>query len=402
MIHDVDPHQRAGRHQPRRQRDVVFAWRRVAGRMVVEQHDRGRAADDSLAVDGAGIRVACIEGPDRHQPGADDAMARVEQQHAEALHLPRAELRHQVRGGVARMDDLRPELGAADERSAPQLDRRHHLRPFRRTQSDDAPEVLPPHAGQPMHAAGGLEERVCDVERAPPARPMTDHNRDQLVVAERGRSDTVEFFARPIVRRKRFHRIIETPMLRATLPIAVIAIAATIGCSEPPNKEMHQAQGAIDAARAAGAEQYARDEFDAARTALSRSEEAVRARDYRLALSHALDASERAQDAAREAANRKAAARSQAERALLSADAAVKRAQARLATLSAARPARRDLADIDHAIDVASQAVQESRAALAKEDYLGAAKALDGVEARLDAVLRGVRPPARPRSGRGR
>jgi hypothetical protein len=324
-------------------------------------------------------------------------MARVEQQDAEALHLPRAELRHQVRRGVVGMHDLRPKLGAADERTAPQLDRRHHLCPFRRAQSDDAPELLAAHAGQPMYAAGGLEERVRDVERAPSARPVTDHNRDQLVVAERGRPDTVQFFARTIVRRKRFHRIIETPMLRATLSIAVIAIAATIACSEPPNKEMHQAQGAIDAARAAGAEQYAREEFEAARTALSRSEEAVRARDYRLALSHALDASERAQDAAREAANRQAAARSQAERALLSADAAVKRAQTRLAALSTARPKRRDLPDIDHAIDVASQRVQESRAALAKGDYLAAGKALEGVEARLDAVLRGPTPPARQR-----
>jgi hypothetical protein len=253
-----------------------------------------------------------------------------------------------------------------------------------------------------MHAAGSVEERVRDVERAPPARPVTDHNRDQLVVAERGRSDTVEFFARPIVRGERFHRIIETPMLRATLPIAVIAIAATIACSEPPSKEMHQAQGAIDAARAAGAELYARDEFEAARAALARSEDAVRARDYRLALSHALDASERAQDAAREAAVGRAAARSQAERALISADAAVKRAQMRLAALSGARPKRRDLPDIDHAIDVASQAVQESRAALAKEDYVGAGKALEGVEARLDAVVRGVKPPPRPRTGRGR
>ncbi|HEX2341393.1 MAG TPA: hypothetical protein VHI98_13020 [Vicinamibacterales bacterium] len=189
-------------------------------------------------------------------------------------------------------------------------------------------------------------------------------------------------------------------MLRATLPIAVIAIAATIACSEPPNKEMHQAQGAIDAARAAGADLYARDEYEAARAALARSEEAVRARDYRLALSHALDSSERAQDAAREAANRKAAARSQAERALLSADAAVKRAQTRLAALAKARPRRQDIPDIDHAIDVASQRVQESRAALAKEDYLAASKALEGVEARLEAVLRGPTPPPRqkPRS----
>ena len=37
------------------------------------------------------------------------------------------------------------------------------------------------------------------------------------------------------------------------LPLLLLATA----CSEPPHKELDRAQGAIDAARAAGAEQYA-------------------------------------------------------------------------------------------------------------------------------------------------
>ena len=57
---------------------------------------------------------------------------------------------------------------------------------------------------------------------------------------------------------------------------------------------MQQAQGAIDAARAAGADQYAREEFTAAEDALKRSHEAVAQRDYRQALNTALDARERA------------------------------------------------------------------------------------------------------------
>ena len=32
---------------------------------------------------------------------------------------------------------------------------------------------------------------------------------------------------------------------------ALLAIASLVACGEPPDKEMHQAQGAIDAARAA-------------------------------------------------------------------------------------------------------------------------------------------------------
>ena len=43
------------------------------------------------------------------------------------------------------------------------------------------------------------------------------------------------------------------------LPVFVAFVLAA-GCGDPPDKELHQAQGAIDAARAAGAEQYAVEE----------------------------------------------------------------------------------------------------------------------------------------------
>jgi hypothetical protein len=81
------------------------------------------------------------------------------------------------------------------------------------------------------------------------------------------------------------------PFSLARLPSLVALIFATLfaaACSEPPSKEMNQAQGAIDAARAAGAEQYAADELKAAVDALAQYEVAVTARDYRLALAHAL------------------------------------------------------------------------------------------------------------------
>ena len=77
-----------------------------------------------------------------------------------------------------------------------------------------------------------------------------------------------------------------------------------VACGEPPDKEMHQAQGAIDAARAAGADTYAPDEFKAAVDALARAQDAVAQRDYRLALNNALDSRERAQNAARMGADR--------------------------------------------------------------------------------------------------
>ena len=108
------------------------------------------------------------------------------------------------------------------------------------------------------------------------------------------------------------------------LPAVCLALLVTIGCGgDPPDKEMQQAQGALDAARAAGADKYAADEFTAATLALTNAKEAVEQRDYRLALNHALDSRERAQNAAAQAADGKAAARVAAEREIGSAEKAL-------------------------------------------------------------------------------
>src|SRR5437764_15492055 len=81
---------------------------------------------------------------------------------------------------------------------------------------------------------------------------------------------------------------------------------------DPPEKEMQEAQDAINSAVAAGADVYAHDEITAARDALKHAREAIDQRDYRLALNNALDGRERAQNAAKEAADNKATARSDA------------------------------------------------------------------------------------------
>ncbi|MBA2355071.1 MAG: hypothetical protein H0V80_10430 [Acidobacteria bacterium] len=112
----------------------------------------------------------------------------------------------------------------------------------------------------------------------------------------------------------------------------------TAACAAPPQKEMDQAQGAIDTARAAGAAQYAAAEFAAAETALRRSNEAVTQRDFRQALNQALDARERAQTAAREAADMKAVARGQAESALTGLELALASGHQRLTTNRPATP----------------------------------------------------------------
>src|SRR5687767_7003667 len=128
-------------------------------------------------------------------------------------------------------------------------------------------------------------------------------------------------------------------MRRLGRRLALVIVLLSAGCAEPPSKEMNQAQGAIDAARAAGADRFAAAEFAAATDALKRSEEAVAAGDYRQALSHAIDSRERAQAAAKVAVEGRANLRGQAERAIAEVATLLSQARAQLKNL-ASRPLR--------------------------------------------------------------
>jgi hypothetical protein len=173
---------------------------------------------------------------------------------------------------------------------------------------------------------------------------------------------------------------------RLFLSLAVAAAMAGAACGDPPDKEMQQAQGAIDAARAAGADQYAREEFTAAEDALKRSHEAVDQRDYRQALNTALDARERAQAAAKESVNKKATARADATKALADADAALHNSRARLKAAETAHLPSRTLAAGRKAIDNGENAVQEARTAFDKADYLAAIELARPVPSQLSAA----------------
>jgi hypothetical protein len=185
------------------------------------------------------------------------------------------------------------------------------------------------------------------------------------------------------------------------LIVVVALILLTLACAEPPAKEMHQAQGAIDAARAAGAEQYAADELKLAVDGLAKYEDAVAARDYRLALAHALDSRERAQNAAKMAVDGRAKARGDAERELAEAVALVERAEARLRDAEVAKLPRRTLAPIEKAIAATSASLQEARAALTQEEYgqVGklAAAAAEQIQAALAGIDGALKPPVKGR-----
>jgi flagellar hook-basal body complex protein FliE len=172
------------------------------------------------------------------------------------------------------------------------------------------------------------------------------------------------------------------------LSILTAASLLAAACGEPPEKEMQQARGAIDAARAAGAEQYAREELTAAEAALKRAQDAVGQRDYRLALNYALDSREQAQNAAKETANHKATARADADHALIDAVAALADARLKLKAAESARVAPARLTNARTTIADGEEAVQKARAAFNKGDYLAVTDAVAGATSRLRVAAR--------------
>ncbi|HZR26929.1 MAG TPA: hypothetical protein VFA59_25260 [Vicinamibacterales bacterium] len=181
---------------------------------------------------------------------------------------------------------------------------------------------------------------------------------------------------------------------RRFVPCVVALALATFACGSPPDKEIQQAQGAIDAAKAAGADQYAHDELVAADKALTDANAAVNERDYRLALNHALDAREHAQAAAKQAGDGKAAARADADRALRDATQAMNEAKARLKAAETARVAPRTLADARRLIADGEATLQKARTAFSAGEYRDVTDTIAGTTTRLLATARDLEAAA--------
>ena len=176
------------------------------------------------------------------------------------------------------------------------------------------------------------------------------------------------------------------PPRRLLSAFALLAALITAACGTPPDKELQQAHTAIEAARAAGAERFAAEEFAAAQSALARANDAVAQRDYRLALNNALDARERAQNAARDATGRQTAARGEAQGVLKESAAALADAQARLKAAASARVTAVTLTNARTAIALAEKSLQEARALAERGDY----KAATDTAAKTTATLRQI------------
>jgi hypothetical protein len=170
--------------------------------------------------------------------------------------------------------------------------------------------------------------------------------------------------------------------------VVILALLAA-GCGDdPPNREIQQAQQAIDIAHKLDADRYSTDEFKAAQDALTRARADVVARDYRQALNDAIDARDRAQTAAKDTVDKKDVMKVDVDRSLHDAALAIVDARAKLRTAEAAHRPARIVIPMRRAVADAEMRVQEARTAFDKGDYLNAGDVLTKTRARLDDSVR--------------
>jgi hypothetical protein len=185
-------------------------------------------------------------------------------------------------------------------------------------------------------------------------------------------------------------------------PAIIFFSLLTPACGTPPSQEMNQAQGAIDAARAAGADRYAQQEYEAAVKALKSAQDAVSARDYRLALNYALESRDRAQSAAKEAASQQVTLRSGAERRLAELTAMLDRAKQRLAAAQGARVPRPLLASPRAAIAEAEALLQKAGTGIQQGDYQSSQDWLSESATKLEKAIAEIDTAVKRRGGRTR
>jgi len=181
--------------------------------------------------------------------------------------------------------------------------------------------------------------------------------------------------------------------------VLVCLAALTAGCGSPPTKELSQAEGAIQTARAAGAATYAAAEFAGAEQTLARARAEVAERDYRAALGHALDSSARAQAAATAAVEGRVKARLAADQTLDDFAILIEKVDAALATPEAKRVPAAPRRKAETVVAEAVKALADARAAVETDDMT----VLAGVPAHiaaLEAALASLEPS--PRKARAR
>jgi hypothetical protein len=175
--------------------------------------------------------------------------------------------------------------------------------------------------------------------------------------------------------------------------LVALAVAAT-GCAQPPNAEIDAAQQAEDAARSAGAPDYARESWAKVQDARARLETELEAqktafvigRSYASAKVMAADLKTAAEQATLDAEAGKEAARSEALQSIEQAKALSEEVRELVASAPSGKGSGADLAALQNDAGVTGASLEEAERAYGEGSYLHAKSKADAVYQQLSRI----------------
>jgi len=175
--------------------------------------------------------------------------------------------------------------------------------------------------------------------------------------------------------------------------LAFIALVVLASCSEPPRKEIEEADRAYKAALNAQAEIYAKEELGSARKALERVQAEIREERYKEAREVALLARARAEAALKAAKENKAKVKYQAEKGLAELKVNLEKARKMLAGASNLQDECRDrfnyrLEDIDLALSESDFQIKRGEFPVVLEESRRLSSALLALEKEIEPAIK--------------
>jgi len=162
------------------------------------------------------------------------------------------------------------------------------------------------------------------------------------------------------------------------------------GCGKPPQKEIEAAKAAIDSARAAEADLYARPVIELAQAALARSDSSVAVKDYSRAKTFALRAKQLADSSITVAMQQKQQRKSEATRLMDQVRGLVDSLKAVVYL-----PGKKLSAEVQKHVARVDSLVNEAKTAFDRGDYRGAIAEAQNARVEVDA-LKPLLTPKRP------
>jgi len=184
----------------------------------------------------------------------------------------------------------------------------------------------------------------------------------------------------------------EAPAKRRLPRLALAAVLSCWwGCTDPPHRELAAAQGALEEARRQGAERYAPERWKEAEAALAQARRRIQDKDYRGALSSAIDAFDRSRQAAQAAAAAKALSRSTAAAAQAELQAALREATEVREDARKAKVPDAAFEHVDRALAKVGAGLQTGADALERDDPLTAERVATELKAEATSLSQSVR-----------